>query len=141
MYPCGVINSVLVLTTDSYRFWAAHLNMRTTIQSHIRFAKKCKFSKSSSMYTEVCPIFSRSTIVFVCVAREGCGFMGTHISLFIFLIGDWVGEGLGEWLCWIPLRIILGIIFFNIKDMVIFKIFWGKTDVCSFFNYLFIIIL
>ena len=58
MYPCDVINSVacsaVKLTTDSYQFWVAHLNLRETFQSHIRFARKVQkygdaFSKSSSI--------------------------------------------------------------------------------------------
>ena len=41
------------LVTDSYQFWVAHLNLRVTFQSHIRFARKVQkygdaISKSSS---------------------------------------------------------------------------------------------
>ena len=54
MYPCEVISSVK-LTTDSYQFWVAHLNMRVTFQLYIRFARKVQkygdeFSKSSSIF-------------------------------------------------------------------------------------------
>ena len=44
--------------TDLYLFWVAHLNLRVTFQSHIRFARKVQkygdaFSKSSSIYCAV----------------------------------------------------------------------------------------
>ena len=44
--------------TDLYQFWVAHLNLRVTFQSHIRFARKVQkygdaFSKSSSIYCTV----------------------------------------------------------------------------------------
>ena len=47
-------DSAAKLTTDSYHFWVAQLNMRVTFQSHIRFARKVQkygdaFSKSSSI--------------------------------------------------------------------------------------------
>ena len=48
-------DSAVKLMTDSYQFWVAHLNLRVTIQSHIRFARKVQkygdaFSKSSSIF-------------------------------------------------------------------------------------------
>ena len=54
MYPCEVISSVK-LTTDSYQFWVAHLNLRVTFQLYIRFARKMQkygdeFSQSSSIF-------------------------------------------------------------------------------------------
>ena len=33
-------DSAFKLSTDSYQFWVAHLNLRVTFQSHIRFARK-----------------------------------------------------------------------------------------------------
>ena len=48
-------DSAVKLSTDSYQFWVAHLNLRVTFQSHnIRFARKVQkygdaFSKSSSI--------------------------------------------------------------------------------------------
>ena len=47
-------DSAAKITTDSYQFWVAHLNLRVTFQSHIRFARKVQkygdaFSKSSSI--------------------------------------------------------------------------------------------
>ena len=47
-------DSAVKLTTDSYQFWVAHLNLRVTFQSHVRFARKVQkygdaFSKSSSI--------------------------------------------------------------------------------------------
>ena len=49
-------DSAVKLMTDSYQFWVAHLNMRASFQSHIRFARKVQkygdaFSKSSSIFT------------------------------------------------------------------------------------------
>ena len=49
-------DSAVKLTTDSYQFWVARLNLRVTFQSHIRFARKVQnygdaFSKSSSILT------------------------------------------------------------------------------------------
>ena len=46
--------SAVKLTTDSYQFWVAHLNMRVTFQSHKRFAREVQkyddaFSKSPSI--------------------------------------------------------------------------------------------
>ena len=47
-------DNAVKLMTDSYQFWVAHLNLRVTFQSHIRFARKVQkygdaFSKSSSI--------------------------------------------------------------------------------------------
>ena len=47
-------DSAVILMTDSYQLWVAHLNLRVTFQSHIRFARKVQnygdaFSKSSSI--------------------------------------------------------------------------------------------
>ena len=50
----ALCDSAVKLTTDSYQFWVAHLNLRVTFQWHIRFARKVQkycdaFSKSSSI--------------------------------------------------------------------------------------------
>ena len=51
-------NNAVKLMIDSYQFWVAHLNLRVTFQSHIRFARKVQkygdaFSKSSSIFGNI----------------------------------------------------------------------------------------
>ena len=58
-------DSAVKLTTDSYPFWVAHLYLRVTLQSHIRFARKVQsygdaFSKSSSIDSQLYIIDSLS---------------------------------------------------------------------------------
>ena len=50
-------DSAAKLTTDSYQFWVAHLNLRVTFQSHTQFPRKMQrycdtFSKSASIVVD-----------------------------------------------------------------------------------------
>ena len=74
-------DSAVKLTTDSYQFWVARLNLRVTFQSHIRFARKVQnygdaFSKPSSILTVVNPVSSGSDIPYISLYSGHLGFGG-----------------------------------------------------------------
>ena len=66
------------LTTDSYQFWVAHLNLRVTFQSHKRFARKVqKYGHAFSKFSSICDLL---LCLFLCVFAFVSLSLGARLS-------------------------------------------------------------